>query len=250
MQKRLLIATGNTEDAEGLAGVFMNLEEIHLLEPVNNGRSAIDKILADDVDVLLLDLFMPLSDGLDVLEFIDHLSLTRKPVVFFITPFADDRLLSAIRDKVTYCFTKPLNYGVVQLRVLQLMNAASWRHAQSVDRVKLLENQISVGIRAIGVPAHLKGYYYLREAIKLYVLSDAPHELSMTGDVYPAVAEAFHTKAALVEHAIRNAIEIAWTRGNLDTLHDYFGYTVNDCRGKPSNHEFIAMMAERAKSYL
>lgn len=95
-----------------------------------------------------------------------------------------------------------------------------------------------------------QGYYYLREAIRIYAGAQSPYELNITTDVYPRVAEIFNTKPSLVEHAIRNAIEIAWTRGNLETLHDYFGYTVNDYRGKPSNFEFIAMMAERALSYI
>ena len=250
MQRSLLIATGSAEDEAGLFQAFSNLEEIRLLDSVTNGKDAIDRILAYDVNILLLDLFMPYADGIDVLEFIDRVSAARKPAVFLMTPFSDDRLLNALRDKIAYCFTKPLNYEIVQLRVLQLMNAALQRRTQSADRIGILEKQIAAGIRAIGIPAHLKGYYYLREAIRIYALCDSPQEISITNTIYPLVAETFHTKPMLVEHAIRNAIEIAWMRGNLDTLHDYFGYTVNDYRGKPSNHEFIAMMAERALSYV
>ena len=170
MQRSLLIATGSAEDEAGLFQAFSNLEEIRLLDSVTNGKDAIDRILAYDVNILLLDLFMPYADGIDVLEFIDRVSAARKPAVFLMTPFSDDRLLNALRDKIAYCFTKPLNYEIVQLRVLQLMNAALQRRTQSADRIGILEKQIAAGIRAIGIPAHLKGYYYLREAIRIYAL--------------------------------------------------------------------------------
>lgn len=250
MRKNLLIASHSVADSRALTSAFSNLEEIHLLPSVETGRETIDAILAQDVDILLLDLFLPSRDGFDVLDFISRLSEVRKPMVFIISAFTDNRLLSAVLDHAVYCFTKPLEYDVVLLRVLQMAGAAPLAPACSKDRASILETQISAGIRTIGIPAHLKGYYYLREAIRIYALSDAPHMLNITSDVYPRVAEIFNTKSSLVEHAIRNAIEIAWTRGNIETLHAYFGYTVNDYRGKPSNFEFIAMMAERALSYI
>lgn len=250
MRKSLLIASHSDKDSLGLTNAFANLEEIRLLPGVSTGRDTIDMILSHDVDVLLLDLFLPARDGLDVLDFISRISEARRPMVFMITAFTDDRLLSAMQDRVIYCFTKPLEYELVLLRVLQLIKSPAHAAAGSGDRASLLEAQILSGIRAIGIPAHLKGYYYLREAIRIYALSESPHTLNITSDVYPQVAAIFNTKATLVEHAIRNAIEIAWTRGNIETLHAYFGYTVNDYRGKPSNYEFIAMMAERALSYI
>lgn len=133
---------------------------------------------------------------------------------------------------------------------MQLINTHTQTPTNNNEQLGILEAQIAAGIRAIGIPAHLKGYYYLREAIRIYAQAPSPCLLSINGDVYPEVAKIFNTKATLVEHAIRNAIEIAWTRGNIETLHAYFGYTVNDNRGKPSNFEFIAMMAERARSYV
>ncbi|MDO4572150.1 MAG: sporulation initiation factor Spo0A C-terminal domain-containing protein [Clostridia bacterium] len=250
MRKNLLIACNVASDVSGLEAVFGNLEEIRLLPSVANGNEAIDAILAQDVDILLLDLLLPARDGLAVLDFIDRLSTRRKPMVFLLTALADDRILFMVKDRVMYCFCKPFDCEVVLLRVLQLMRIPSLETPRAADDGSLLETQISAGIRAIGIPAHLKGYYYLREAIRLYAESEAPQDLNVTVDIYPRVAQIFNTKSSLVEHAIRNAIEIAWMRGNIETLHDYFGYTVNDYRGKPSNLEFIAMMAQRAVSYV
>ena len=96
----------------------------------------------------------------------------------------------------------------------------------------ILESQIAAGIRAIGVPAHLKGYYYLRDAIRIYAMSESPVDLSITNDIYPTVAKIYNTRPPLVEHAVRSAIEIAWTRGNTDTMREYFGYTAGDYKGQ------------------
>ena len=168
-----------------------------------------------------------------------------------MTALPDDRLLTRIKDQVLYCFTKPLQYEIVQLRVLELMHTVEMQETPaSPNSDDILEKQIAAGIRAIGVPAHLKGYYYLRDGIRIYALCENRTEISVMRDIYPTVAKLYGTRPPLVEHAMRNAIEIAWTRGNLETIHAYFGYTINDYKGKPSNLEFIAMMAERALTYV
>ena len=250
MKKNLLIACENRERVLGLQQAFHNLETISLLPPATTGEEAIRTILTRDVDVLLLDLILRESDGLSLLGLIDRLSEDRRPFVFAMSPVADDRLLFPIRDKILYCFVMPVAYEIIQLRVLEMLRTAEAQTGRAIADIDLLEKQITESILAIGVPAHLKGYYYLRDCIRIYALSDAPLELSITNDIYPAVAKIYGTRSQLVEHAVRNAIEIAWTRGNLDTLHAYFGYTINDCKGKPSNREFVAMMAERARSYV
>ncbi len=250
MKKNLLIASNNSTDAKGLEEAFFNLEEVRLLPTVFSGREAIDAIFSRDVDLLILDLFLRDLDGISVLDFIGRLSEDRRPLVFVTTAVADDRLLQVIKDRVMYCFTKPLKYELVQMRVLEFMRLFDRENERADELVDILESQIAAGIRAIGVPAHLKGYYYLRDAIRIYAMSESPVELSITKDIYPTVAKLYNTRPPLVEHAMRNAIEIAWTRGNLDTIHAYFGYTINDYKGKPSNLEFVAMMAQRALTYI
>ena len=250
MKRNLLVASNNVADAKGIEAVFQPLEEIRLLPSVYTGRDAIDTIFARDVNLLILDLFLHDLDGICVLDFIGKLSEDRRPLVFVTTALADDRLLQIIKDRVIYCFTKPLKYDLVQLRVLEFMRLFE-RETEKVDEVvDILESQIASGIRAIGVPAHLKGYYYLRDAIRIYALSEAPVDLSITNDIYPTVAKLYNTRPPLVEHAMRNAIEIAWTRGSTETIREYFGYTMQDYKGKPSNLEFVAMMAQRALTYV
>lgn len=249
-RKNLLIASNNIADARGLEEAFRNLERIRLLPTVFTGREAINTIFSRDVDFLLLDLFLHDLDGISVLDFIGKLYEDRRPLVFVVTALADDRLLQIIKDRVVYCFTKPLTYELVQLRVLEFLRLSERDNEKAGEAVDILESQIAAGIRAIGVPAHLKGYYYLRDAIRIYAQCESPVELSITNDIYPTVAKLYNTRPPLVEHAMRNAIEIAWTRGNLDTIHEYFGYTINDYKGKPSNLEFVAMMAQRALTYV
>lgn len=250
MKKNLLIASNNTSDATGIQEAFRDIEDIQSLPSVFTGRDAIEAILSHDVDLLILDLFLHDLDGISVLDFIGKLSEDRRPLVFVTTALADDRLLQVIKDRVIYCFTKPLKYEIVQLRVLEFMRLYE-RETEATDEVvDVLESQIASGIRAIGVPAHLKGYYYLRDAIRIYAMSESPVDLSITNDIYPTVAKIYNTRPPLVEHAVRNAIEIAWTRGNHETIREYFGYTSNDFKGKPSNLEFVAMMAQRALTYV
>lgn len=249
MNKNLLIASNNMSDAKGIESAFHDVEGIRLLPSVYTGRDAMDMIFARDVHILILDLFLHDLDGICVLDFIGKLCEDRRPLVFLTTAVADDRLLSVVKDRVLYCFTKPLKYEIVQLRVLEILRLYE-RETESADDVDILESQIASGIRAIGVPAHLKGYYYLRDAIRIYAMSESPVDLSITNDIYPTVAKIYNTRPPLVEHAVRNAIEIAWTRGNQDAIREYFGYTCKDYKGKPSNLEFVAMMAQRALTYV
>ncbi len=251
MKKNLLIASNNITDAKGLETAFQTMEGVRLLPGVFSGRDAIDTIFTRDVDLLILDLFLQDLDGICVLDFIGKLNEDRRPMVFVTSALADDRLLQIIKDRVIYCFTKPLKYELVQLRVMEFIRLYE-REIEKTDgdAVDILEGQIAASIRAIGVPAHLKGYYYLRDAIRIYALSESPVELSITNDIYPTVAKIYNTRPPLVEHAVRNAIEIAWTRGNAEAMREHFGYTLQDYKGKPSNLEFVATLAQRALTYI
>lgn len=157
MKKNLLIASNNLADAKGIEEVFLHLDEIQLLPSVFTGRETIDTILARDVDLLILDLFLHDLDGISVLDFIGKLNEDRRPLVFVTTALADDRLLQIIKNRVIYCFTKPLKYEIVQLRVLEFLRVFEREAEKEDDVVDLLESQIASGIRALGVPAHLKG---------------------------------------------------------------------------------------------
>ena len=148
------------------------------------------------------------------------------------------------------CIARRILCSLIKHFTLEFMRLYERETEKADEVVDILESQIAAGIRAIGVPAHLKGYYYLRDAIRIYAMSESPVDLSITNDIYPTVAKIYNTRPPLVEHAVRNAIEIAWTRGNADTIREYFGYTIHDYKGKPSNLEFVAMMAQRALTYV
>lgn len=244
----LLIASGNQMDIAGLTNVFCDLKEIRLLRPVHTGAEALRTLSAETVDILLLDLFISQIDGLSVLERVSAAPKKLRPAIFLMSSFTDDRLLRMVHDKAVYCFIKPLNYANVSLRVLQLMRFSQTGGAVEPVAPKTLPEKITQYICAMGVPAHLKGYPFLRESVQVYLERIDQGRVSITNTIYPEIARRYNTRAPLVEHAMRTAIETAWTRGNIDKLHEYFGYTVNDKKGKPSNLEFVAMIAERIRN--
>lgn len=248
MKRTLLIVTDYEKDREMLGNAFTGLEEIRLLPMLRTGREAINAILTNDIDLLMVDLFLPEADGIEVIRTVGGLPLERRPLVFLLASALSERILSLIANQVTFCFLRPFYVEIVQLRVLEMMHALDDAQAHSSSCIPVLETAITSSIRSIGVPAHLKGYHYLRDAIRIYALAESPMLLNITTDIYPEVAKHYDTRPALVEHAIRSAIEITWTRGDLKKIHTFFGYTVNDQKGKPSNLEFIAMIAERIRN--
>lgn len=213
-----------------------------------DGNRVIAQLDSQHFDAVLMDVFMSNADGVDVLEHISD-SLAEKPLVLLISAIDnaefEEQMINAGAD---YYFIKPVTPQSVAKRIERL---SSWK----TEKRKRLsadysENDIEVVIsdimRQIGVPAHIKGYQYLRASIKLSV--EDPEMLgSVTKLLYPTVAKMFDTTSSRVERAIRHAIEVAWDRGDVDVLSSYFGYTIQSQRGKPTNSEFIAMIADKLK---
>ena len=199
-------------------------------------------------DVVLMDAFMSRADGTEVLEHISQ-SLAEKPLSLLMSPMDnaefEEQLINAGAD---YYFIKPVSPQSAAKRIERL---SSWKsekkkHSSSPYGDNDIEVVISDIMRQIGVPAHIKGYQYLRTAIKLSV--EDPEMLgSVTKLLYPTVAKLYNTTSSRVERAIRHAIEVAWDRGDVDVLSSYFGYTIQSQRGKPTNSEFIAMIADKLK---
>lgn len=197
------------------------------------------------VDVLLIDVFMPGADAFDVLEHIDQ-SAVEKPLVLVMSsvdkPSLERQLIEAGAD---YYFIKPVSSTLVAKRIERL---SVWK--QDSRKPKNVQADMDVVIsdimRQIGVPAHIKGYQYLRTAIKLSV-EDSEMLDSVTKLLYPTVAKMYGTTPSRVERAIRHAIEVAWDRGDVDVLSSYFGYTIQSQRGKPTNSEFIAMITDKLR---
>ena len=212
-----------------------------------DGMRVMSLLDSQHFDAVLMDVFMAHADGVEVLEHIEK-SLAEKPLVLLISAMDnaefEEQMISAGAD---YYFIKPVTPQSVAKRLERL---SSWKTEKQKRTAEISDNDIEVVIsdimRQIGVPAHIKGYQYLRTAIKLSV-EDSDMLGSVTKLLYPTVAKIFNTTASRVERAIRHAIEVAWDRGDVDVLSSYFGYTIQSQRGKPTNSEFIAMISDKLK---
>ena len=183
-------------------------------------------------DVLIMDAFMQGTDAIGVLGGLADMHLEPRPLVFVTASNANPRLEQEITQSgADYYFIKPFDTQML---------------AQRIKQDNSLEVTVSEIMHRIGVPAHIKGYQYLREAIILAVNDDEIMN-SVTKLLYPTVAKTFKTTPSRVERAIRHAIEVAWDRGDVDELNSYFGYTIQNSRGKPTNSEFIAMISDKLK---
>ncbi len=213
-----------------------------------DGEEVKAKIALAHYDVVIMDVFMSSADGTEVMEEIEN-SIAEKPLVILISAVGgsgfEEEILNCGAD---YYFIKPINPASVAKRIEKMLN---WKSEKSKRvRDSMSEDEIEVVIsdimRQIGVPAHIKGYQYLRKAIILCI-TDSEMLSSVTKVLYPTVAKEFGTTASRVERAIRHAIEVAWDRGDVDVLSSFFGYTIQAQRGKPTNSEFIAMIADKIK---
>lgn len=197
-------------------------------------------------DAIIIDVFMSNMDGLEVLSKVKE-TLSEPPLIVVMSNVDnqdfESRIISAGAD---YYFIKPISAQSVAKRIDTLLR---WKQdSKKVIKMpaKNLELTISDILRHIGVPAHIKGYQYLRKSIELCI-NDPEMLQAVTKLLYPAVAKTFSTTPSRVERAIRHAIEVAWDRGDVDILSSYFGYTIQSNRGKPTNSEFIAMVSDRIR---
>lgn len=198
-----------------------------------------------------MDMFMPHVDALGVMKALPELKLSKRPLIMLTSSVDNVRfeqeVLAAGAD---YYFLKPFDLDILAERISQLTgwNTAGQENIRKVssDVQGNLEVVVSEIMHQIGVPAHIKGYQYLREAIILSI-NDSEMMNSVTKLLYPTVAKTFKTTPSRVERAIRHAIEVAWDRGDVDVLSSYFGYTIQNSRGKPTNSEFIAMISDKLR---
>ena len=205
-------------------------------------------------DVILADVFMPNTDILGVLAEVNKMDEKERPLVMAMSSFDNSRLEKEMLDGgACYYFLKPFDMNTLAQRIIKM---AGWKNEASPVLLKNnvltdseLELMVTEIIHQIGVPAHIKGYHYLRESIILSVKnSDIIN--SVTKLLYPTVAKKYNTTSSRVERAIRHAIEVAWDRGDIDVLNSYFGYTIQNDRGKPTNSEFIAMISDKLRLQL
>ena len=217
-----------------------------------DGRKIMEEIRAKNPDVILADVFMPNLDILGVLGAIKNSALKKKPIVMAMSSCDNQRLeRETLQAGANYYFIKPFDANMMAERIIQLSGWKSDETAEAAEKsgsfsdVDLIMMVTDILLQ-IGIPAHIKGYHYLRESIVLSV-KDSEMINSVTKLLYPTVAKKFSTTSSRVERAIRHAIEVAWDRGDVDVLNSYFGYTIQNERGKPTNSEFIAMISDKLR---
>ena len=206
---------------------------------------------AKDLDVVLLDLIMPKMDGLTVMEQVNQdKAVDKRPYFIVITAVGQERITEdAFNKGANYYVMKPFNNEMLLNRIKSVRKMFRNGEKKYEDKTEAvlrgdnLENRVTNMLHEIGIPAHIKGYHYLRDAI-IMAVEDMDVLNAITKILYPTVAKKYQTTSSRVERAIRHAIEVAWSRGKLDTLDELFGYTVSTGKGKPTNSEFIALIAD------
>ncbi len=257
MQKiQVLLADDNREFTDLLSEYLSTQDDMEVIGVAYNGDEVLQFIEQQKrvPDVLILDIIMPHLDGLGVLEHLRELKLSPQPKIIMLTAFGQENITQkAVQLGAAYYILKPFDMDVLANRIRQLVSAsnvsggsAGSRNVVPLAKGKSLDANITSIIHEIGVPAHIKGYQYLREAITM-VYNNIEILGAITKILYPAIAEKYKTTPSRVERAIRHAIEVAWTRGNIDSISHLFGYTINISKAKPTNSEFIAMVADKLR---
>ena len=239
-KKTVLLADANEEFRTMLREMIERTEEFQIAGITGDGAEAAHLLETLHPDLAVMDVLLPGMDGISMLRRLRGQN-DPMPKIILMSAFCTDQVVSeAISLGVSYFLPKPFQPDAL----LDRMQSVFGQEITTEDRAVALKNLVTAVIHEIGVPAHIKGYQYLREAICIAV-NDMEVINAVTKVLYPAVAKRFNTTPSRVERAIRHAIEVAWDRGDLETLQKYFGYTVSNTKGKPTNSEFVAMIADR-----
>ena len=245
-QLRALIADGNEEFCERLSVSLEKDYGYDVVGTAHDGVRAVALLKEKQPDVLILDMALPMLDGMAVLKVAN--ALEKCPITLVTSSFMTEYVAGMTTNLgVQYFMMKPCDPASAAERVAEMCDAENLRRGAQLAAKRPevnVEAMVTSIIHEIGVPAHIKGYQYLREAIKIAV-DDMEVINAITKVLYPQVAKTFSTTPSRVERAIRHAIEVAWDRGDLETLQRFFGYTVSNTKGKPTNSEFIALIADK-----
>ncbi len=245
----VIIADNQEEFCTGLTAALQRAEGFHVIGTAADGEQALRMVTERKPNILVLDLMLPKKDGLAVLKAIS--TLPNRPAVLATSGFITEYVAAAASNLgVQYLMLKPCDMTAVAERLEELRGGEAQRPSPArATGQPSIESMVTSIIHEIGVPAHIKGYQYLREAI-IIAVNDMDVINAITKVLYPQVAKTFQTTPSRVERAIRHAIEVAWDRGDLDTLQRFFGYTVSNTKGKPTNSEFIALIADKLQLQL
>lgn len=260
----ILVADDNQEFSHTLSSYINGQEDMEVIAVAKDGNEAVEMISNTVPDVVLLDVIMPHLDGIGVLEQINLSNIMKKPVCIMLSAVGQDKITQrAISLGAEYYVVKPFD---IELLIKRIRELKTYRPAQtsnsfiarepkmkyveipnnSHNKEENLEALVTNVIHEVGVPAHIKGYQYLREAI-IMVVNDIDVINQITKSLYPKIAAKYTTTPSRVERAIRHAIEVAWGRGQQEAVENIFGYTISASKGKPTNSEFIAMIADKLR---
>lgn len=246
MDNKIKVLIGDDSAEYGIAcASSLRAAGLYVITRRKDGRTLVDAIQHDAPDVVIVDAILP---NLDAMELMRHVRAANGKQPYFIVTSAYDSAFiekQAMESGASYFMLKPFNLEMLAQRIFRLVQGEQTTNSGNREEEDL-EFVVTETIHQLGVPAHIKGYHYLRVAILLSIDNQELLE-SVTKMLYPAVAKHFDTTSSRVERAIRHAIEIAWDRGDLDTLNTFFGYTVNTAKGKPTNSEFIALITDKLR---
>ena len=259
----VLIADDNHDFAMTLVGYLEKDEEMEVIAMAKDGKEACDMIMNTEPDIVLLDVIMPYLDGIGVLEEMAKKEMKKRPIFIMLSAVGQPKITEkAMSLGAEYYVVKPFDIELLIKRIKEIKDyRPTPRESNFINReIKApyievrhgrnggdnLEALVTNVIHALGVPAHIKGYQYLREAIMM-VINDIDVINQITKQLYPDIAEKFKTTPSRVERAIRHAIEVAWSRGQQEKVENIFGYTISAAKGKPTNSEFIAMIADKLR---
>ena len=251
---RVIVADDNVQLREMVTQYLAQQNGIEVVGAASNGVEAIQLVQEKAPDVLVCDLIMPQMDGYGVLERLRSMKLESRPKVIALTALGrDDFIARAIDMGACYYMVKPFDFAALAQRILESVGEIKLAEAlgirlcrESAEGIESMEERIANLFLTVGIPAHIKGYQYLREAVKM-VMENPDLMGRITKELYPGIAHRFGTTSSKVERAIRHAIEVAWNRGRIEALDEAFGRNVCSLDDKPTNGEFIALVSDRLR---
>jgi two-component system response regulator (stage 0 sporulation protein A) len=256
---RILIADDNKDFCIILSEYLNTQQDFEVVGIAKDGLEVVDMLESTYPDIIILDIIMPHLDGLGVLERLNSMNLEKIPKIIVLSAVGQDKITQkALTLGAEYYVVKPFDMEVFAKRIRECVGIKSSDPERKTyiqptvttaapgTTPRELESAITNIIHEIGVPAHIKGYVYLREAITM-VVNNMELLSAITKELYPSISRKFNTTPSRVERAIRHAIEVAWGRGRIDVINNLFGYTIHNVKGKPTNSEFIAMIADKLR---
>lgn len=244
---KLLIAEDNSYLSSTICAHMRTQPDVEVVGVADNAKAALELIKISQPNALITDLIMPEADGFLLLEKLSSGEYGQMPNTIVLSALGNEELIARTLELgAKYYMVKPFDMDLLHKRLLDLFNLRTipLQRPAGVVKSKSLDEKITSIFLTIGIPAHIKGYQYLREAIKIVIRT--PEIInSITKELYPAIATHFDTSSSKVERAIRHSIEVAWTRGKIENINTIFGYNIYTKNDKPTNGEFIALIADR-----